>query len=160
MSFILNFSFWMCSRLHANDCKRGRNAIKIPVLSQSTVVRPSSAPFSFSLYAGGSHVGVRALGRCIDLRPTDIQPYTSGLETYFPYLLPRIRKVPICSTPRPCISRQSTFQAQGLRQSITGTRDTIATTMRHHYPFVQLLFHATAGNYVVGTARQLKKISF
>lgn len=51
MSFILNFSFWMCSRLHANDCKRGRNAIKIPVLSQSTVVRSSSAPFSFSLYA-------------------------------------------------------------------------------------------------------------
>lgn len=56
MSFILNFSFWMCSRLHANDCKRGRNAIKIPVLSQSTVVRPSSAPFSFSLHAGGARM--------------------------------------------------------------------------------------------------------
>lgn len=59
-SFILNFSRRRCSCSHANDCKRERNAIKIPVLSQSTVVRSSSAPFSLLMQDAHVPVGVRA----------------------------------------------------------------------------------------------------
>lgn len=156
MSFILNFSFWMCSRLHANDCKRGRNAIKIPVLSQSTVVRPSSAPFSFSLHAGGLACG-RACTRKVYRPSTN---WYSAVHLRFGNIL----SVFIATNPEgPDLFDASAVYISPINIPSIGTTPVNyrhPRYNRHHYPFVQLLFHATAGNYVVGTARQLKKISF